>query len=129
MVELASAKIVDGEFTLSGEIEESTEVTITAKAGGEELELTATVLLVPNGEEMSLVLVDNRNDYPSDRLYVLGTSYGSKDPTKKLSITGDFSNVVQDVNKGAFGAYGQKLENGEMVSFWLGTSCLMKENS
>ncbi len=116
--ELASTKFENGKFTLSGEIQAPTDVTITASTGEEEL--SATALLIPGGEEISLVLVLNENEFPGDVLHVLGTSYGSQDPAQKLTIQGDFSDAAQNVNMATIGAYGQRVEDGVIVNFWLG---------
>lgn len=121
-VELASADLVDGKFVITGDITEATEVTVTASVGEEEL--TATALLVPNGAEISMVLVDDMNEYPRDSLYVLGESRQSQDPSQKFTISGDLSNLEQDVSMYEFGAVGRKFEDGKMVSASLGSVML-----
>lgn len=117
-VELAAAELVDGKFEITGEIEKATEVTITARVGEEEL--STTTLLIPNGEEISVVLVDDMNEYPRDALYVLGKSHQSQDPEQKFTITGDFSSLDQDMSMATAGAFGRRLEDGKMVSASLG---------
>ncbi len=121
-VELASADLVDGKFVITGDITEATEVTVTASVGEEEL--TATALLVPNGAEISMVLVDDMNEYPRDSLYVLGESRQSQDPSQKFSISGDLSDLEKDVSMYEFGAFGRVLKDGEMVSASLGSVML-----
>ena len=121
-VELASADLVDGKFEITGEITEATEVTITASVGEEEL--AATALLVPNGAEISMVLIDDMNEYPRDSFYVLGESRRSQDPSQKFTISGDLSNLEQDVSMYEFGAFGRKLEDGKMVNATLGSVML-----
>lgn len=121
-VELASANLVDGKFVITGDITEATEVTVTASVGEEEL--TATALLVPNGAEISMVLVDDMNEYPRDSLYVLGESRRSQDSSQKFTISGDLSDLEQDVSMYEFGAFGRKLEDGKMVSASFGSVML-----
>lgn len=117
-VELAAAELVDGKFEITGEIEKATEVTITASVGEEEL--STTTLLIPNGEEISVVLVDDMNEYQRDALYVLGETHQSQDPEQKFTITGDFSSLDQDMSMATAGAFGRRLEDGKMVSATLG---------
>lgn len=119
---LASTDLVDGKFEVTGEIEKATEVTITASVGEEEL--AATALLVPNGAAISMVLVDDMNEYPRDSLYVLGESRQSQDPSQKFSISGDLSDLEKDVSMYEFGAFGRILKDGEMVSASLGSVML-----
>ena len=121
-VELASADLVDGKFVITGDITEATEVTVTASVGEEEL--AATALLVPNGAEISMVLVDDMNEYPRDSLYVLGESRRSQDSSQKFTISGDLSDLEQDVSMYEFGAFGRKFEDGKMVSASLGSVML-----
>ncbi|MCY4142769.1 MAG: TlpA disulfide reductase family protein [Gammaproteobacteria bacterium] len=116
--ELASAPLVDGKFTISGEIETATEVKVTAKVGEEEL--VATALLTPGGKPISMVLVDDMNEYPADGLFVLGESRSSQDPDKKLVISGDFSEIDRDLNMATIGVYGRSYNDGSMQSFSLG---------
>ncbi len=119
---LASTDLVDGKFEVTGQIEKATEVTITASVGEEEL--AATALLVPNGAAISMVLVDDMNEYPRDSLYVLGESRQSQDPSQKFSISGDLSDLEKDVSMYEFGAFGRILKDGEMVSASLGSVML-----
>ena len=117
--ELATTNIVDGKFSISGEVEGPTEVKITAYAG-EDQELTAIALLKPGGKEISVVLVDDRQAYPSDGLFVLGESDSSQDAAKKLTISGDFSKHDADLNMATIGVYGRQFKDGSMQSFSLG---------
>ena len=56
-VELASGSFVDGAVTISGEIREATEVKISV-ADNDDANLSATALLVPDGEAVSFALID-----------------------------------------------------------------------
>lgn len=118
IIELASSRVVDDKITLTGTIDEPTEVNITASEGDEEL--TATALLTPNGEDIAIVLIDDKNEYPRDGLYVIGESRMSKDPAQKFTVTGDFSELERDLSMATVGVFGQRMMDGEMTSVWIG---------
>ncbi|MCY3884904.1 MAG: TlpA disulfide reductase family protein [Gammaproteobacteria bacterium] len=121
-IELASGTFVDDKITFSGTIDQPTEVRITAKVGEEELSTAA--LLQPDGEEISFVLVDDMNEYPTDGLYLAGESRRSQDSARKITISGDFSELDRDVNMATFGAYGRQFKDGQMASVSLGSVML-----
>ncbi len=116
--ELAAAPLVDGQFTISGEIESATEVKVTAKVG--EHELVTTALLKPGGAPIAMALVDDMNEYPADGLFVLGESLRSRNPDQKIAISGDFSNLDQDLNMATIGVYGRNYKDGSLQTFSLG---------
>ncbi len=89
-VELASGSLADGSIAFTGEIEEPTTVEISMSIGEEEEPLTTTALLT-GGSEIRFVVLDHLGFYPSDQLALVGSSRTSTDPTKKFSISGDFS--------------------------------------
>lgn len=95
-VELASGDFSEGSVELSGLVDEPTTVEITVDIGQDE-PLTTTTVLSP-GSQSKFVVMDYLGSYPSDQLAMKGSSFLSKDPQKKFSISGDFSSVEEDLS-------------------------------
>ncbi len=92
--ELASGSFSDGQFVLSGEIKEPTEVELSVDIG-EDDPLTTKAMLGP-GAEVSFALIEYQ-DARSPRLALYGDSRRSTDPDKKFSISGDLSAIDADL--------------------------------
>lgn len=122
-VELASGSFVDGAVTITGEIREATEVKISV-ADNDDANLSATALLVPDGEAVSFALFDYEAEYPSDTLSLLGDSRRSQDESTKFTVTGDLSDGPKDLTYGTVRVGSQSSEDGEMVMVTHGSVAL-----
>ncbi len=91
-VELASANFSDGKVYFEGRINEPVEAEIFAQVSEKE-RLGASVVLVPDGEEVSFALLDRQTTYPADELILVGTSRAARDPSNAFTIKGDLSAV------------------------------------
>ena len=108
-VELASGSFVDGAVTISGEIRKASEVKISV-ADNDDANLSATALLVPDGEAVSFALFDYEAEYPSDTLSLLGDSRRSQDESTKFTVTGDLSKGPKDLTYGTVRVSSQSSE-------------------
>ncbi len=106
VVELHSGAFADGKVEFTGTVKEPTDVTISVDAGdGESLQLTA---LVGTGSDITFALqdVEGPNDrYATDRLVLVGSADMSRDERKRFKITGDLSNVEEDLSNVAVKVY------------------------
>ena len=119
-VELASADFSEGNLELTGVVDEPTTVEISVDIGEDE-PLTASAVLSPGGET-KFVVMDYLDSYPSDQLAMKGSSFLSKDPEKKFSISGDFSSVDKDLsNAVATASVMQYDDEGEYEGISLGS--------
>lgn len=94
-VVLATGKFVDGNVSLTGEIDEPTDVLISVQTGTGSL-LTLPAVAIPGGEEIEFALLDFQT-FPPDRLAFVGASRKVKDRSKKFTITGDFRSIDKDL--------------------------------
>ncbi|MCY3885577.1 MAG: TlpA disulfide reductase family protein [Gammaproteobacteria bacterium] len=118
-VEMHTGSFAAGELEFSGEIDEPTTIDISV-ADGEEVAYTATTVLSP-GDPTRFALVDYPETRPADQLILLGSSRSSTDPTKRVSIAGDFSAIDESVTHGVAYVQGKLYgHEGERQFFDLG---------
>lgn len=123
-VELVSGMFVDGKVSLVGEIDEPTEILIAVKAGQNQ-ELTLQAVATPGGEEISFALLDFKS-FPPDRLAFVGSSKRVKDPSKKFTISGNFSSIDKDLSLANVRVTGWGFdENGEQKQIGSGDMLLV----
>ncbi|MCY3542215.1 MAG: TlpA disulfide reductase family protein [Gammaproteobacteria bacterium] len=95
-VELASGTFEDGEVTLSGDIDQPTEVEITATTDGAD-PLTLDAVIAPEAN-LSFLLIE----YPafnSASMDFLGESRKVLDPSNRFSVFGDLSSIDGDLER------------------------------
>ena len=95
-VELAAGTFEDGEVTLSGDIDQPTEVEITAKTDGAD-PLTLDAVIAPEAN-LSFLLIE----YPafnSASMEFFGESRKVLNPANRFSISGDLSSIDDDLER------------------------------
>ncbi|MCY3883920.1 MAG: TlpA disulfide reductase family protein [Gammaproteobacteria bacterium] len=125
-VELASGGFVDGKVTITGEIREPTEVKITV-AGSDDNNLSTSALLIPDGENVSFVLMDYETQYPSDGLILAGASRRSQDSATRFTVSGDLSGG-KELSHGSVTVSGQIYKDGKLEMVTYG-SVALRDNS
>ena len=119
-VEVASGDFSEGTLELTGVVNEPTTVEISVDIGEDE-PLTASAVLAP-GSATGFVVMDYLGSYPSDQLAMKGSSFLSKDPEKKFSISGDFSSVDEDLSHAVVSASAMTYDDeGEYEGMSLGS--------
>ena len=119
-VDVASGDFSEGTLELTGVVDEPTTVEISVEIGEDE-PLTAAAVLSP-GSETRFVVMDYLGSYPSDQLAMKGSSFLSKDPEKKFSISGDFSSVDEDLTHAVVTASAMEYDDeGEYQGISLGS--------
>ncbi len=127
VVELHNGVFTDGKVTFSDTINEPIEVTISVDFGEEDpLELTA---LVGTGNEVSFALVDydqSTNPFGSDQLVLVGSAHMSRDEEKRFSISGDLSNVDEDLSNAVVSVYRRGFDDeGERKTIYYANSVML----
>lgn len=122
-VELASGDFSEGNLEFTGVVEEPTTVEIAVDIGEDE-PLTAAAVLSP-GSEIRFFGLDYLGSYPSDQLAMKGSSFLSRDPEKKFSISGDFSSVDEGLSHAVVTASAMQYDDeGEYKEISLGSARL-----
>ncbi len=125
VINLASGKLVDSKVVLKGEIERSTDVTITATRGEGQESIERTALIHPGGKDVKFAIVDRRASYRPVRLVLVGSSNRVQDSTRKFTIRGDFRSMEKELSLGIIGISGPGLnDKGEIVRINHGTVLL-----
>lgn len=102
-VELVSGSFRDGNFAVSGQIDEPTEVQIAVDIGSDD-PLTTQAMVSP-GAEVTFALVEYMDARPP-QLVLYGASRRAADSTKKFSISGDFNAIDESVLLGVVSVSG-----------------------
>ena len=84
-VPLASGRFEDRRITLSGEIDEPTDVTISIQT--DDFTFSTDALLVPGGDEISFAFIDYKTP-ESDQLLLIGSSISTTSQDEKFTIHG-----------------------------------------
>lgn len=92
-VELIQGSFADGNVTLTGEIDEPTDVTLSIDVGEEE-PMTLSMVVAP-GSDISFALIDHLEPR-GDQLTLYGESRRVKDASKKFAISGDLSSLGEE---------------------------------
>ena len=122
--EIASGSFSEGQFVLNGDIDEPTEVELSVDVGND-APLKTKAMLSP-GAEVSFALVEYM-DARSPRLVLYGESRMAADPTKKFTISGDFSDIDADVSMGVVSINGPTWDDEGNEAYTTFGSAMLKD--
>ncbi len=123
LVELVSGDFENGRVVLTGEIGEPTDVEIWIYTNDGE-KLATSALVMPGGEAIKFVLVDESGPYTSDFLVLKGSSRKAVDSQRKFTVRGTLSHPTKDVSRAIVDIRTTIFENGIRANEFLGVVML-----